>query len=126
MKAQSALAGAALLAVALLQSACATAPKDYTLPFYEASAAPPPVARVVGPLNISICRAGARDARPAALARLKDRAWSMGADAVVDVRVEVAVSKYRLSGRGLPNHCLYETRATGQAVVVQSGAPPRS
>jgi uncharacterized protein YbjQ (UPF0145 family) len=124
MKTKTALAGAALLAAALLQSACATALVGQSMPLYEASAAPPRVERVVGPAKARVCHATAKDAHAEALARLKDRAWSMGGKAVVDVRVDVAVSKQRTIGKGVTNPCLYETRARGQAVVAAAIGSP--
>jgi hypothetical protein len=128
MKTKIALAGAALLAAALLESACATPLVGQSLPLYEASAAPPPVERVVGPAKARVCHATPDDAREEALARLKDRASSMGGTAVVDVRVEVAMSKQRTLHGGVMNPCLYETRARGEAVVAAAAgaAPPRS
>jgi uncharacterized protein YbjQ (UPF0145 family) len=123
MKTKIALAGAALLAV-LLESACASAPlAGQSLPIYEASAAPPQVERVVGPAKARVCHVTPEDAREEALARLKDRASSMGGTAVVDVRVDVAMSNQRTLHGGVTNPCLYETRARGQAVVAAtSGA----
>ena len=128
MKTKLALAGAALLAAAFFESACASAPlAGQSLPLYEASAAPPPVKRVVGPAKARVCHVTPEDAREEALARLKDRASSMGGTAVVDVRVDVAKSQRRTLRGGVMNPCLYETRAHGQAVVVAAGAaPPRS
>jgi uncharacterized protein YbjQ (UPF0145 family) len=98
------------------------------MPLYEASAAPPPVERVIGPAKARICHATPQDAREEVLARLKDRASSMGGTAVVDVRFDVAMSKQRTLHGGVTNPCLYETQARGQAVVVAStgAAAPRS
>ncbi len=123
MKTKIALAGGALLA-ALLESACASAPlAGQSLPVYEASAARPAVERVVGPAKARVCHATPEDARGEALARLKDRASSRGGTALIDVRVDVAVSNQRTLHGGVTNPCLYETRARGQAVVAAtSGA----
>jgi uncharacterized protein YbjQ (UPF0145 family) len=126
MKTKFALGGAALLAAALLESACATPLAGQALPLYEASTAPLSVERVVGPAKARVCHVTPEDAREEALARLKDRASSMGGTAVVDVRVDVAMSKQRTLHGGVTNPCLYETRARGQAVVAAGPTAARS
>lgn len=126
MKIKIALAGAALLAIALLESACATPLVGQSMPLYEASAAPLPVERVIGPAKVRICHATPEDAREEVLARLKDRASSMGGTAVIDVRFDVATSKQRTLHGGVINPCLYETRARGEAVIARAAGPATS
>jgi hypothetical protein len=122
MKTKVALTGAALLAAALLEGACATAQVDHDMPLYEASAAAPAVERVVGPAKARVCHVTAEDQGAQALTRLKDRVWSMGGSAVLDVQVEVVRARQRTLHGGVMNPCLYETRARGEAVITRAAA----
>jgi|GEM_PF-6942931 len=127
MKIKLVVGGVAAITAAFLEAACAAAPlSGQSLPIYEASATSPAVERVLGSAKARVCHATAQDARAEALARLKDRAASMGGTAVVGVQVDVAMSQQRTLHGGVTNPCLYETHARGQAVVTAaSGAAGR-
>jgi uncharacterized protein YbjQ (UPF0145 family) len=69
------------------------------------------------------CRTDATEARSAALARLSQKASSLGANGLVHVRVEVAQAYQRSIKNGMPNPCLYQTVARGDAAVLSGSGP---
>jgi hypothetical protein len=110
-------------AAALLGGICAfTAPANAAqtanLPIYEVASAAPPTERVIGPVRVRECRTDSTAARSAALARLSDKASSMGATGLVNVRVDVAQAYQRYIKNGVTNPCLYQTVARGDAAVL--------
>ncbi|THD55037.1 MAG: heavy metal-binding domain-containing protein [Phenylobacterium sp.] len=109
---------ATLLAGTLSFAAPAIAAQMGALPIYEVAAATPPTERVIGPVRVRECRTDSTEARSAALARLSEKASSMGATGLVNVRVDVAQSYQHYIKNGLPNPCLYQTVARGDAAVL--------
>jgi uncharacterized protein YbjQ (UPF0145 family) len=90
------------------------------VPVFSANAAQPAVARVIGQVKGFACRtAQVADAEPEAIERLKQRAVSEGATAVVNLSVKVRMSPTAyLRGSGFPNPCRFETDVKGTAVVL--------
>jgi uncharacterized protein YbjQ (UPF0145 family) len=78
----------------------------------------PPVDHLIGPVRVRECRADSTDARSAALARLSNKAATKGATGVLNVRVEVDENNLRYLKNGIPNPCLFETVAKGDAVLL--------
>jgi len=111
-------AAATLLGGALSLAAPAAAAQTSTLPIYEIASAAPPTDRLIGPVRVRECRTDSAEARSAALARLSQKASSMGANGLVNVRVEVAQAYQRYIKNGMPNPCLYQTVARGDAAVL--------
>jgi uncharacterized protein YbjQ (UPF0145 family) len=109
---------ASLLGGAVSLASPALAAPTGVLPIYEAAAATPPTDHVIGPIRVRECRTDATEARSAALARLSEKASSMGANGLVNVRVDVAQAYQRYIKNGLPNPCLYQTVAKGDAAVL--------
>jgi hypothetical protein len=112
-----------LITGALLLGACLPAiavAADADVPVFNANATPPAVARVIGPVKGFACRALATpDAQLEAIERVKHRAASEGATAVVNLSVKVKMSATAyLRGSGFPNPCRYETDVKGTAVVL--------
>lgn len=101
----------------------ASAAQTTRLPVYEVASASPPVDRVIGPVRVRECRTDATEARSAALARLSQKASSLGANGLVHVRVEVAQAYQRSIKNGMPNPCLYQTVARGDAAVLSGSGP---
>ncbi|HXA39373.1 MAG TPA: heavy metal-binding domain-containing protein [Phenylobacterium sp.] len=101
----------------------ASAAQAGSLPVYEVASASPPVDRVISQVRVRECRTDATDARSAALARLSQKASSLGANGLVHVRVEVAEAYQRTIKNGMPNPCLYQTVARGDAAVLSGSGP---
>ena len=111
------IAGAFLLGGGLPAIAVAAGPD---VPVFDATATPPAVTRVIGPVKSFACRAAqGPDGQLEAIQRLKQRAVSEGATAVVNLRVKVRMSTTAyLRGSGFPNPCRFETDVKGTAVVL--------
>jgi len=111
------MAGALLLGACLPAFAVAA---GSDVPVFNANAAAPAVARVVGPVNGFACRPSATaDGQLEAIEKLKQRAASEGATAVVNLSVKVRMSATAyLRGSGFPNPCRFETDVKGTAVVL--------
>ena len=109
---------AALLGGMSAFAAPAGAAQTRNLPIYEVASAAPPTERVIGPVRVRECRTDSTEARSAALARLSDKASSMGATGLVNVRVDVAQAYQRYIKNGVTNPCLYQTVARGDAAVL--------
>jgi len=109
---------AALLAGSPALVAPAAAAQTANLPIYEVASAAPQTDRVIGPVRVRECRTDSAAARSAALARLSEKASSMGANGLVNVRVDVAQAGQRYIKNGMPNPCLYQTVARGDAAVL--------
>jgi len=114
---RSLIAGALLLGGDLPAIAVAAGP-DVSV--FDANATPPAVTRVIGPVKSYACRAAqGSDGQLEAIQRLKQRASSEGATAVVNLSVKVRVSTTAyLRGSGFPNPCRFETDVKGTAVVL--------
>jgi hypothetical protein len=109
---------AALLGGTLSLAPPAFAAQTANLPIYEVASAAPPTERVIGPVSVRECRTDSAQARSTALARLSEKASSMGANGLVNVRVDVAQAYQRYIKNGMPNPCLYQTVARGDAAVL--------
>ncbi|HEX3363899.1 heavy metal-binding domain-containing protein [Phenylobacterium sp.] len=117
-------AAAALLGGTLSLAAPAVAAQTGDLPIYEVASATPPTDRVIGPVRVRECRTDSTEARSAALARLSEKASSMGANGLVNVRVDVAQAYQHYIKNGMPNPCLYQTVARGDAAVLSGAGRP--
>lgn len=117
-------AAAALLSGTLSLGAPAVAGQMGGLPIYEVASAAPPTDRVIGPVRVRECRTDSAEARSAALARLSEKASSMGANGLINVRVDVAQAYQRYIKNGMPNPCLYQTVARGDAAVLSGSGRP--
>jgi len=111
-------AAAALLGGSWSLAAPALAAQMTNLPIYEVAAAAPPASRVIGSVRVRECRTDSTEARSAALARLSQKASAMGANGLINVRVDVGQAYQRDIKNGMPNPCLYRTVARGDAAVL--------
>ena len=121
-------ATAALFSGTLALGASAVAAEMSNIPIYEASSAAPPVDHIIRPLRVRECRRDSTNARSdetrsEALARLRRKASSMGANGLLHVEVTVTESEMRHIAKGMPNPCRFETVAMGDAAVLGGSNP---
>ena len=109
---------AALIGGTLSLAAPAVAAETSVLPIYEVASSAPPTDHVIGPVRVRECRTDSTEARSAALARLSQKASSLGANGLVNVRVDVAEAYQHYIKNGITNPCLYQTVAKGDAAVL--------
>lgn len=108
-------------AVAVLVAAApsmSTAEEPAKVDIFQASAAAPPVSRVIGQVHARACRTDEAQDRAAAIDHLRQKASAMGATGVIDVELQVEKSQTLYIKNGFPNPCRYEAKATGTAVVL--------